>query len=72
MPIPDYIRKMRALVGHELIVVVGTSAVICNERGEVLLQHRSDNGLWGIPAGCSIRAKTLRWGSSAKCGKKQV
>lgn len=51
MPIPDYIRKMRALVGHELIVVVGTSAVICNERGEVLLQHRSDNGLWGIPGG---------------------
>jgi 8-oxo-dGTP diphosphatase len=51
MPVPDYIRKMRALVGHELIVIVGTSAVIRNERGEILLQHRSDNGLWGIPGG---------------------
>ena len=51
MPIPDYIRKMRALVGHELIIIVGTSAVIRNERGEILLQHRSDNGRWGIPGG---------------------
>jgi len=51
MPVPDYIRKMRALVGHDLIIMVGTSAVIRNERGEILLQHRSDNGLWGIPGG---------------------
>ena len=51
MPVPDYIRKMRAVVGHDLIVMVGTSAVIQNEHGEVLLQHRSDNGLWGIPGG---------------------
>ena len=27
------------------------SAVILNERGELLLQRRSDNGQWGLPGG---------------------
>lgn len=30
---------------------VGVSVLILNERGEVLLQQRGDDGLWGTPGG---------------------
>jgi len=32
-------------------LVVAVSAVVANERGEVLLQKRTDNELWGLPGG---------------------
>jgi 8-oxo-dGTP pyrophosphatase MutT (NUDIX family) len=32
-------------------LVPAASAVIANERGEILLQRRSDNGLWALPGG---------------------
>lgn len=28
-----------------------TSAIITNERGEILLHHRTDNNSWGLPGG---------------------
>jgi len=31
--------------------VPGVRAIILNTHGEVLLQRRSDNGLWGLPGG---------------------
>ena len=41
------------------------SAVILNERGELLLQRRSDNGQWGLPGGSveigeSVMGATVR------------
>ena len=33
------------------VIRPGTSAVIFNDLGEVLLEHRSDNGFWGLPGG---------------------
>ncbi|GAA1848968.1 NUDIX hydrolase [Actinomadura bangladeshensis] len=32
-------------------VVVAASAVVANERGEVLMQRRADSGLWALPGG---------------------
>jgi len=51
MPISDYIRKMRAFIGHDVLVLVGCAAGIRRVDGAILLQRRSDNGLWGLPAG---------------------
>lgn len=51
MPIPDYVRRMRAHIGHDLLVLVGAAAIVLNERDEVLLQLRSDNHTWGPPGG---------------------
>lgn len=51
MPIPEYIRKMRAVVGHDLLVTVGAAAIVRNDAGDVLLQLRADNGRWGLPGG---------------------
>ena len=33
------------------VIRPGTSAVIFNDLGEVLLERRSDNGFWGLPGG---------------------
>ncbi|TMQ90718.1 NUDIX domain-containing protein [Actinomadura soli] len=32
-------------------MVVAASAVVSNERGEVLMQRRADSGLWALPGG---------------------
>ncbi len=47
----DYIKTIRSIVGHEPIRSVSTGIIIENELGEILLQKRSDNGLYGIPGG---------------------
>ena len=51
MPISDYLKTLRRFVGHDSILIPGAAALIRNEAGRVLLQQRSDNGLWGLPGG---------------------
>ncbi|MHB8628167.1 MAG: NUDIX hydrolase [Aggregatilineales bacterium] len=51
MPISDYHRALRQKVGHMRILSPGAAAVVLNERGEVLLQQRRDDGRWGLPGG---------------------
>ncbi len=51
MPIPGYILQLRAKVGHTLLLLPGVTAIILNERGDVLLQRRSDTGQWGLLSG---------------------
>ncbi len=51
MPIPDYILKLRSKVGHTLLLLPGVTAVVCNDRGELLLQRRSDTGEWSLLSG---------------------
>ena len=51
MPISDYLRNLRAKIGHDVLLTPGVAAVIINDRGEVLLQRRSDDGRWGLPGG---------------------
>lgn len=47
----DYIRWIRARVGHEPILLNFAAAIIADQRGCVLLQQRGDRGLWGLPGG---------------------
>ena len=51
MPISDYLRNLRAKIGHDVLLTPRVAAVIINDRGEVLLQRRSDDGRWGLPGG---------------------
>jgi mutator protein MutT len=51
MPISPYIKNLRQYVGHEVLLVPGTAALVRNEQGDVLLQRRSDNGQWGLLGG---------------------
>jgi 8-oxo-dGTP diphosphatase len=51
LPISEYLRKLRAKVGHDLLMMPGVTAVIRNEAGEVLLHRGSDNGKGSIIGG---------------------
>ena len=47
----SYLGRLRALVGPRLLLVPGQRVVVEDETGAVLLQLRSDFGLWGLPGG---------------------
>ena len=47
----NYIAELRRKVGKELIMTVGCGVLVENEKGEVLLQKRSDTGEWCVPGG---------------------
>lgn len=47
----DYITELRALVGTRPLILPGTSLIITDEEGRVLLMRRGDSGDWGLPGG---------------------
>ncbi|WP_041840793.1 NUDIX hydrolase [Actinoplanes friuliensis] len=51
MPASDYVKGLRARVGHDLIMFPTVSAIVLNDRGEILLGQRSDNHQWSVIAG---------------------
>ncbi len=51
MPVPDFVATLRSAVGHDPLLLPGVTAVVRNERGEVLLGLRSDNGRWALVSG---------------------
>ena len=46
----DYIHALRAKLGHDRIILNCAGTVIERD-GKILLQRRSDNGLWGLIGG---------------------
>jgi ADP-ribose pyrophosphatase YjhB (NUDIX family) len=51
MPVPEFVRELRAHVGHDPLWLSGVTAVILDEDDRVLLTRRSDNGRWALVAG---------------------
>ncbi|WP_047871784.1 NUDIX domain-containing protein [Nocardiopsis sp. RV163] len=51
MPVPDFLLALRSHVGHGLLPLVGVTAVVVNDEGEVLLHRRADDGRWATPGG---------------------
>ncbi len=47
----NYIEEMRKDVGHAPLMVTSCGVIIENEKGEILLQKRRDNGCWAILGG---------------------
>ncbi|KGX84938.1 NUDIX hydrolase [Pontibacillus marinus] len=47
----SYIQHMRSLIGTERLFTVGCGIIVEDEDGRILLQHRSDADIWGIPGG---------------------
>lgn len=48
----DYLPYLRRKVGHDLVLSVGLSVLLVDEkRGKVLLEKRTDNGLYCLPGG---------------------
>lgn len=51
MPISEYLKGIRAAIGHELILNPGVMAIIRDDEGRILLQKRRDDGTWCAPGG---------------------
>ncbi|WP_157411471.1 NUDIX hydrolase [Actinoplanes rectilineatus] len=51
MPASEYVQNLRAKVGPGLIMFPSVTAVVFNDRDEVLLHRRSDTGVWTLIAG---------------------
>ncbi len=51
MPVSEYIKDLRARIGHDLLLNPGVAALVYDEVGRILLQRRSDDGSWSLPAG---------------------
>lgn len=47
----NYIKEMRKDVGHAPLMITGCGVIIENDKGEILLQKRRDNGCWAILGG---------------------
>ena len=46
-----YLESIRSRLGHQCILLPGVRAIILNDRGDVLLQRRTDMACWGLPSG---------------------
>ena len=46
-----YVMELRRSVGSRPVIIAGAGVMRINEKGEVLLQKRRDNGFWDYPAG---------------------
>ena len=51
MPISPYIKSLRDVVGHRVLLLPGVTAVVFDDAGRILLGQRSDNGRWALIAG---------------------
>ena len=51
MPISDYLRELRSVVGTRLLMLPGVAAIVRDAENRVLFIRRADNGHWGFPAG---------------------
>lgn len=67
MPISDYISKIRAKIGGDLLLLPGVTAVVLNDRDEVLLQLRRDTDTWAPPSGGVEPGETI-----AECARREV
>lgn len=55
----DYIKDLRKLVGNRPLILTGASVLLIDEKKRVLLQQRTDNGLWGLPGGLMEPGETI-------------
>ena len=46
-----YLRALRAKIGTDLVLLPGVAAIVRDTQGRILLQRRSDDRRWSLPAG---------------------
>lgn len=55
----EYIKNIRKAIGHDPIILCACGCLIFNDKGEVLLQRRADDNLWGNPGGIMELGETI-------------
>ncbi len=48
-------------ISHIPFIQTGAAIIIRNEKGEILLQERTDRDKWGLPGGCQDLGEDLRF-----------
>ena len=51
MPLPPYVARLRAHIGHDLLMLPSATGVVRDDAGRILLARRADNGRWTLPGG---------------------
>jgi len=54
-----YISDMRKYIGHSPIMATAAMCIIHDDTNRILLERRSDNGLWCVPGGAIGLGETL-------------
>lgn len=54
-----YISEMRKYVGHSPIMVTAAMCIIYDKEKGILLEKRTDNGMWCVPGGALELGETL-------------
>jgi len=67
MPISPYIKNIRDKIGSDLLLLPGVTAVVINQRDEILLQLRRDTHTWAPPSGGVEPGETV-----AECAMREV
>ncbi|PWK12822.1 NUDIX hydrolase [Tumebacillus permanentifrigoris] len=55
----DYVQEIRQLVGSRPLILTGSCVLLVDEQGRLLLNHRTDNGFWGLPGGIMEPGESL-------------
>jgi 8-oxo-dGTP pyrophosphatase MutT (NUDIX family) len=51
VPTPEFVIRLRASIGHEMLWLPTAAGVVFDSDGRVLLGRRSDTGRWALPGG---------------------
>lgn len=62
-----YIFDIRKKWGHDPIILTGAGVILVNDKGEILLGRRADNGYWAYPAGSMELAESFE-----ECARREV
>ena len=62
-----YIKNLRKYVGHQPIMMTTACVLVVNEKKQVLLQRRADNGFWGYPGGAMELGESFE-----ECARREV
>ncbi len=54
-----YVHELRRLIGPRPLILVGAGVILRDREGAILLQRRTDDGLWGLPGGIMEPGESL-------------
>ncbi|GLU49139.1 NUDIX hydrolase [Nocardiopsis ansamitocini] len=51
MPTPSFVLELRERLGHDLLLLIGATAIVIDDQDRILLHRRADDGHWATPGG---------------------